>query len=238
MTGLPPWWQSDKPYIIGDCVAGMSKIPDESIDMLLTDPPYGIDFLSNRTDNHVKIASDDHATWLDALPVWLPEFKRILKPTGVCACCCAGGGKLPVVAEFTFEFIKHFNLIQTVVWDKGTIGLGWRYRPAYETVIVGSKDPDKYNWYGGKDVSNIFRFRNIIPQAGDHPTPKPHELFEEFIELHTKPGDIVFDPFLGSGTTLLAARRTGRIGLGFELDSRYEELIISRGMVKIEEGWF
>lgn len=181
-----------------DCLNVMRGLEDGSIDAIITDSPYGIAFKSNRTENHDYIANDGHEGFLDALPFWLDEFYRVLTPTGV-ACCCCGGGKTPVSAEFTLELLRHgFYLIQTCIWDKKTIGLGWHYRPSYETILVFSKSQDKYNWFTErKDVSNIFRYQNIIPQAGDHPTPKPVNLMRDLILLHTEPQMTVLEPFMG-----------------------------------------
>lgn len=207
-----------------DCLDILKQLPDNSVDLVLTDPPYGIDYLSNRTENHKKIENDKYEDFSKLYPIWIAEFKRILTDTGCCCCCCCGGGgKTPVSQEFTLEAIKQgFNLIQTVIWDKCTIGLGWHYRPSYETVIVLSKSKDKYNWFTDrKDVSNIVRIGNIIPQKGDHPTPKPVELMQHFLDLHSKENDVVLDPFSGSGTTAIACHNMKRNFICIEKDFDY-----------------
>ena len=129
-------------------------------------------------------------------------MKRVLTDQGCCCCCCGGGGgKTPVTALFTIEFIKHFNLIQTIIWDKLTLGLGWRYRPSYETIVVGSKSKDKYSFYDDtKSLSNIIKVNNIIPQRGEHPTVKPVGLMAKLLFIHSKEQDLILDPFAGSGT--------------------------------------
>jgi len=210
----------------GDCVPIMRGLPAESVDAIVSDPPYGIDFLSSHTDNHDKIANDSFEDFTAALPVWLDEFHRLLTPTGVACCCCGGGGKTPVSAIFTMELEKHgFKLIQTLIWDKKTIGLGWRYRPSYETILVFSKTQDDYNWFTErKDISNIRRYNNIIPQKEDHPTPKPVGLMRDLIELHTQEGMLVLDPFMGGGTTPVAAAMENRRCIGIELVPKYFEI--------------
>lgn len=210
----------------GDCVPIMRNLPDCSVDAIISDPPYGIDFKSSHTDNHDKIANDSFEDFNAALPVWLDEFARILTPTGVACCCCGGGGKTPVSAIFTLELAKHgLKLIQTLIWDKKTIGLGWRYRPSYETILVFSKDQDGYNWFTERnDISNIRRYNNIIPQKDDHPTPKPVNLMRDLIELHTQEGMLVLDPFMGGGTTPVAAAIENRRCIGIELVPKYFEI--------------
>lgn len=123
---------------------------------------------------------------------------------------------------------------QMVVWDKGPMGMGWHYRRSYETVLVGQKGKGKTRWFDTSHrIENIIRpgahgIRKIIPKANDHPTPKPVELAEHFIKLHTQPGDLVLDPFMGGGSTLLAARRLGRQAIGIDVSKRFCNLAVRR----------
>lgn len=217
--------------INADCMDILRRLPDKCVDLVLTDPPYGIDFLSNRTDHQRRIENDKYEDFSVLYPQWIAEFKRILTDTGCCCCCCCcGGGKTPVSQEFTLEAIKQgFNLIQTVIWDKCTIGLGWHYRPSYETIVILSKSKDKYNWFTErKDISNIVRIPNIIPQKGDHPTPKPVELMQHFVDLHSKEGNLVLDCFSGSGTTAIACHRLNRRFICIEKDKEYFDMSVKR----------
>ena len=99
-----------------------------------------------------------------------------------------------------------------VVWDKGPIGMGWHYRRSYETVLVGQKPGAACRWFDTTDrVENILRkIPKIIPDAGEHPTPKPIALAAHFIGLHTEYGHLVMDPFMGAGSTLCACLNGGR----------------------------
>ncbi len=117
-----------------------------------------------------------------------------------------------------------------VVWDKGPMGMGWHYRRSYETVLVGQKRGAACKWYDETNrVENIIRhITKIIPQAQDHPTPKPVELAEWFIRLHTQPGETVVDPFCGAGSTLRAAKDLGRKAIGIELDEHWAEIAARR----------
>lgn len=214
--------------IKGDCLEIMKHIPDESIDAIITDPPYGISFKSSRQTYQQEIKNDGQEQWQEILPRFLSEFKRIISPVGCCCCCCGGGGggKTPVTAIFTIEAIKHFELIQTLVWRK-FVGLGWKYRPAYENIVILSKSKDNYSWYDeSKKMANVIEGINqdIPSNKWQHPTQKPVELMELLIKNHTKQGDIVLDPFAGSGTTLEAAKKLGRRYIGIELEDRYIEM--------------
>ena len=209
--------------VLGDCLEVMKSIPDSSVDMICCDPPYGISFKSARQTYQKKIVNDGFDEWQKILPLFLAEFRRILTPTGCCCCCCGGGGgKTPVTAIFTIEAIKYFNLIQTLVWRK-FIGLGWRYRPSYENIVILSKSKDKYSFYDtSKSCSNVIEGINQdIPCEGEHPTQKPVELMGKLINIHSKTGDLVLDPFAGGGATLVAAQELGRRFIGVEIEPQY-----------------
>ena len=113
-----------------------------------------------------------------------------------------------------------------VVWDKGPIGMGWHYRRSYEFILVSEPIGGTCNWYDETDqVENIIRGINkIIPSKNSHPTPKPKRLMAKFIQYHTKPDDIVFDPFMGSGTTCVAAKEMGRRFIGIDIEPKYVEI--------------
>jgi DNA modification methylase len=213
---------------LGDCLSIMPQLADKSVDLVLTDPPYGISYLSGWTDNHTKIVNDGFEDWQSQLSLWLPEMKRVISDIG-CCCCCCGGGKTPVTAIFTIEAIKHFNLIQTLVWKK-FIGLGWHYRPSYENIVVLSKSKDNYAFYDeSKACSNVIELINQeIPQKGEHPTKKPVDLMAKLILIHSKEQDLILDPFAGSGTTAIAAINTKRRYILIEMEEKYCEISAKR----------
>ena len=214
----------------GDCLEIMKTLSDKSVDLILTDPPYGIDFCSSRANRKERLQNDKLDVWQKMLEPMFLEFKRILTDTGCCCCCCGGGGKTPVTAIFTMEAIKHFNLIQTLVWKK-FIGLGWRYRPSYENIVVLSKDDKNYNFYDtSKRCSNVIEGINQdIPQyrgkeAGyhdEHPTQKPVALMTCLLKIHSIKSDTILDPFMGSGKTGVACKELGRNFIGIEIEKKY-----------------
>jgi len=212
-----------------DCMEILKHIPDKAIDLILTDPPYGINYLSHRTDNHDKIKNDGLEDWLGNLPKWLKEFSRIISDLGCCCCCCCGGGKTPVTAIFTLEAIKYLKLIQTLVWRK-FIGLGWRYRPAYENIVILARDENNYNFFDEtKSCSNVIENINQdIPNAEEHPTQKPVALMEKLLIIHSQKDYLVLEPFAGGGATLVACERLGRKWIGIELEPKYCEIAKQR----------
>jgi len=229
----PDYKDEDVSLYLEDCLELMRQIPDKSVDMILTDPPYGINFCSNHTNRKEKLQNDSFDDWFVMLEPMLSEFKRVLTDTGCCCCCCGGGGKTPVTAIFTMEAVKHFNLIQTLVWKK-FIGLGWKYRPSYENIVILSKDSQDYNFYDtSKKCSNVIEGINQdIPQYNgdkpgqydDHPTQKPIALMTYLLKIHSLGGQTVLDPFMGSGTTGVACRELGRKFIGIEIEPKYYEI--------------
>lgn len=228
----------------GNCLDIMKQIEDNSVDLVLTDPPYGHnnnngDLIhrwesalgkGNSTDDMKRpILNDDFNTANNLFQALMIESKRILKNGGLCCCCCGGGGPDPMFARWSLEMDKHLNFMQMVVWDKGKIGMGWRYRRSYETVLVGYKG-NSANWYDTSDkIENIIRdIPKIIPMKDNHPTEKPVRLMERFIRLHTQENDIILDPFLGSGTTAVACVNLNRHYIGIELDEKYCEIARKR----------
>ncbi len=183
VIGIKPYFETDNGALYNaDCLEVMAKIPSGIFDAIISDPPYGINFCSSRASRKEFIKNDGLDEWQAMLPAMLSNFKRLLSDVGCCCCCCGGGGKTPVTSIFTLEAIKYFNLIQTLVLKK-TIGLGWRYRPSYENIVVLSKSKDQYSFYDtSKKCANVIEGINqdIPTYAGnepagfdDHPTQKP-----------------------------------------------------------------
>lgn len=232
----------------GDCLELMKEIPDGSIDCVVTDPPYGHnnnngdlisrweaalgcgDYVAERDNRPIANDGDEaNELYRQALPI----MYRILKSGCCCCCCCSGGGPDPQFARWSLWMDEIFKFKQMVVWDKGPMGMGWHYRRSYETVLVGQKPGSTCKWYDTSNaIENIIRpadgIHKIIPQANDHPTPKPIELAMHFIALHTQPGDLVLDPFCGHGWVLIAAAKMGRHFIGIEIDPKYCEIAQKR----------
>jgi DNA modification methylase len=245
----------------GDCLELMKAIPDSVVRLIWTDPPYGInandkgDLLRNwksamgKGDHHVpywkamkKVHKDEEARPVlndsleDATRViegMLKEAARVLfKDYSSLCCCCAGGGPSTTFADLAHLLDqKPFTFFHAIVWDKGSLGMGWRYRRNYEFIMVAHLKWKKlsWSWKGcGKEVGNIIKISRIVPRPHQHPTVKPVALVEHFLRLHTKPGEVVLDPFAGSGTTGVACKKMGREFIGFELDQHWVDVANKR----------
>lgn len=227
---MKPYYEDTKAGITiyhGDAKEIMPKLA--KVHLIVTDPPYGIDFQSARPiegQEKKKIQNDGFEDYLKMLGWLLPQFKDSLISGGVCCCCCGGGGT-PSLAHLWIEAGKHLDVENVCIWDKGYVGMGWRYRFQWEAVLIATNG-ERRVWNGGANKSNILRVQKIIPQNGDHLTPKPVGLMRELIECNSDVGDVVLDPFCGSGATLEAAKECGRTAIGIELDESYIKLAIKK----------
>ena len=237
---------------LGDALALIRDVPDASVDMVFMDPPYGHnnnnngDLIARReaalgkapvTEAEWRPIENDGAEANEVLRAILPEIKRVLVPGGCCCCCGGGGGPDPQFARWSLMLDEAIGFKMAVVWDKGPIGMGWHYRRSYEMVLVAMKPGAACKWYDDTQrVENIIRhIPKILPSKDQHPTEKPIELAQHFIRLHSQPGELVLDPFAGSGSTLVAAKREGRRFLGFEIDKRWYEMAKKRVADAVEE---
>jgi len=228
--------------IHGDCLEVMAGMEAGSVDFIFTDPPYGHNNNNNGDLIHRREAAlgkgphgearaiaNDGSEADEVFEAALPHFRRLLGAGCCCCCCCCGGGPDPQFAKWSLALGSALEFKQMVVWDKGPMGMGWHYRRSYETVLVAMKPGGPCRWYDESDkVENIIRpgykgIRKIIPSADQHPTPKPVELVKHFLQLHTQPGDVVLDPFMGGGTTGVACVELGRDFIGVELDEQWFE---------------
>jgi site-specific DNA-methyltransferase (adenine-specific) len=226
----------------GDTYDLLPTLPDASVDFIFTDPPYGHNnnngdlihhweaALGKGVRGHARpIANDDPDQAAHLVRFMFGQAKRLLRHGGCCCCCCGGGGGPdPQFARWSLWLDELLGFKHAVVWDKGGLGMGWHYRRNYELVLVGQKPGGPCKWYGGVTIGNVVRFPKIIPAATEHPTEKPIDLPSWFIRLHSTGTDLVLDPLMGSGSTLLAAKNLGRRAIGIELEERYCEIAAKR----------
>ena len=238
---------------LGDCLEILPTLA--KVEMIFTDPPYGHNNNDGDLIHAIESAIPKRArrgingevlTNTDPRPIAndgpeanelfktvLQELNRVLVSKGCCCCCGGGGGPDPQFARWSLWLDEVFDFKQMVIWDKGPIGMGWHYRRSYETVLVAEKRGGS-RWFDetGK-IENIIRpgqygIRKIIPDALEHPTPKPPALAAHFINLHTQRGETVLDPFMGRGSTGVAALGIGRRFVGIELDEHWFNLSCER----------
>ena len=197
-----------------DCLSVLPTLPDSSIDLLLVDPPYGVNFQSNRVPTSRKrprIANDRQP-----FTAFLPLVPRILKASGSAIIFT----RWDVVGEWHAE-MQDCGLTpkSCLVWDKCTHGMGdicRAFSPCYELALFAPMQDFRFQ---GSRPNDILRFPKVAHQRLVHPNEKPVDLLAYLIETCCPPGGVVLDCCMGSGSTGVAAVRTGRDFIGVELDA-------------------
>jgi DNA modification methylase len=199
---------------------------------MATDPPYGVEYDPEwreeaglgRQRQTGKVANDDRADWTAAYKLFSGDVAYVWH-AGVHAGEVATG----LVAA-------GFEIRAQIIWSKQHFAMSrgnyhWQHEPCWYTVRKGRRA----NWCGDRTQSTIWQIPNLNPIGGDrnekatgHGTQKPVELMRRPILNHTKRGDAIYDPFLGSGTTMMAAELTGRVCYGIDIDPRYVDVAILR----------
>lgn len=212
----------------GDCIAEMEKLADCSVDCVVTDPPYGIEYVSNRRtveSEVIKPVANDGLT--DALALWENACKvlsRKMKENSHIY-IFTSWKVYPQFAEITG---KYFRIKNCLIWRKNNHGTGdleGNYSEQYEMIIFATKGNRKLN--GGRD-SNILEFDKVASASLVHSCEKPVDLLEFLIEKSSDAGEMVIDPFAGSGSTLVAAKNRNRQYWGCELDTENYRIACGR----------
>lgn len=208
----------------GDCLEVMRGMPAESVDAIITDPPYGIDYQSAwRSDKSKwkpKIANDKQPfIW------WLHDAYRLVKEGGILLCFCRWD--VQEAFKLAIEWAG-FTLKSQVIWDRGNHGMGdlkASFAPQHDVVWFAVKGAFRFP---DKRPSTIIKSMRLSGEQLLHPNEKPVDLMEQLIRATTKVGDAVLDPFSGSGSTLAAADGLNRNAIGIELDPKYCNIIRER----------
>lgn len=208
----------------GDCLESMKEIPSGSVDMVLTDPPYGMDFQSNRRvvqQKFAKIANDKSLDWVNS---FIDECHRVMADNSAIYFFCSWHN----IDYFKLAIERKFKLKNMIVWVKNNHGSGdlkGGYAPQHEIVFYACKGRVLNR---GKRIPDVI-YADKIPSAKlVHPTEKNTSMLCVFVNQHTDLGMTVLDPFMGSGTTGVACANTGRKFIGIELDEKYFEIAKNR----------
>ena len=234
--------------IKGDCVAALEALPDQSVDVIFADPPYNLQLggMLTRPDQSLVDAVDDE--WdqfasfeaYDAFTrAWLLACRRVLKPSGTIWVIGSYHNIFRVGA--TLQDLN-FWILNDVIWRKTNPMpnfKGRRFQNAHETLIWATRDPKAkgytFNYDAMKAANDDVQMRSdwLFPicNGGErlkdadgkkvHPTQKPEALLARILMASTRPGDVVLDPFFGSGTTGAVAKRLGRHFVGIEREQDY-----------------
>ena len=215
----------------------LEQIPGSGVHLVLTDPPYGVDFQSRMPVDGAlkpKIAADKPREAIRLMRFCMDEFARILVEGGVCMMFAQGGGPNSLLDMVLEPFKAKFTLETILVWDRMVPGLGWVYRPQWDAVLVGYKGEKRKTWNGPANACNVLREMREIPAKGEHPTPKPLKLIHRLILDNSNKGDLVIDPFCGGGTVPLSCELLGRRWIACDLEPQW--VALARGKLEAERA--
>ena len=214
----------------GDCLEVMKNMPDKSVDLILTDPPYktitGGDSNGVNSERPKGMLTGNRKLFKHQtikISSWMPEIYRVLKEESHCYIFTNSLNLQEMLNEATKVGFKLHNLL---VWEKNNCTPSQYYMKNCEYVLFLRKGKAKWiNNIG--DSKTVHKFNNIIGNKL-HPTEKPVDLLEYYLLNSSEPKDIVFDPFMGSGSTGVAAFNTNRNFIGIELDPIYFQIAKDR----------
>jgi modification methylase len=240
--------------LMGDCIAEMARLPDKCVDMIFADPPYNLQLGGDlfRPEGSRVDAVDDDWDKFDSLAAydeftrdWLAEARRILKDNGTILVI---GSYHNIYRVGSLLQDADFWILNDIVWRKTNPMpnfRGTRFTNAHETLLWCAKDEKArytFNYRAMKALNDDLQMRSdwLLPicagservKGADgskaHPTQKPEALLYRVLLACTKPGDVVLDPFFGTGTTGAVARRLGRRWIGIEREPAYVKVALER----------
>jgi modification methylase len=240
--------------LAGDCIEAMQSLPSGSVDLIFADPPYNLQLKGelHRPDNSKVDAVDDHWDQFSGFQAydqftsaWLKEAHRLLKPNG--AIWVIGSYHNVFRLGATLQDLG-FWILNDVVWRKSNPMpnfRGKRFTNAHETLIWASRSEGAkytFNYEALKALNEGIQMRSdwVLPictgherlkdDKGDkaHPTQKPESLLHRVLVGTTQPGDVVLDPFFGTGTTGAVAKMLGRDFIGIEREESYRKVAEAR----------
>ena len=198
-----------------DAVDWLATLPSGSVDLVITDPPYESleKYRKMGTTTRLKVSKSSNNQWFTIFPNdrfenLFKEVYRVLSKNAHFYLFCDQETMFfvkPIAEKMGFKFWK------AIVWDKVNIGMGYHYRSRHEFILFFEKGKRKLNDLG---IPDVLAYKRIY---SGYPTEKPVPLIKVLIEQSSSSGELVVDPFFGSGATLLAAKNCGREYLGSDI---------------------
>lgn len=210
----------------GDCLEIMNDIPDESIDLLVTDPPYRTTSRGNSGNSGGMLQKDINKkgrvfTYNDIdCEKYAPEFYRILKDGSHCYIMTNHVNLIHILNVLTNA---GFHFIKSLVWNKGNKIMGQYYMSQFEYILFFRKGKGiRINHCGTSDILSVKNVKTKDENGKNlHDTEKPVDLMQILVDNSSKENDTVFDPFMGIGSTGIACQNTNRNFIGIEIDNEY-----------------
>ncbi len=207
--------------IQGDCLEVMKDIPDNSIDLVLTDPPYFLPATHYQTRKSFSRNFSDLGILEHFIKDFFNEVKRVIKDDGVIYVFC-DGQSYPLFYYHLYHFCKS---VRPLIWDKKTSINGYSWRHQHELIIFAQMPKGKPVPTGDGD---ILRMSAVKVDERKHPAEKPAELLSLLINKSSKENDIVLDPFAGGGSTGVACKNLNRNYILIEKEPEYIKICEER----------
>ncbi|WP_252249197.1 site-specific DNA-methyltransferase [Clostridium sp. VAP23] len=229
--------------IKGNCVETMNNLKDNSVDLIVTDPPYNLgNFMRNRATNLKKMRNNffgdagwddlEFEDWIEHMDSFFEQSQRILKK---------GGSIIMFMSLIKVETIiklaekNKFYYKTTGVWHKTNPmprNMNLHFINSVEGWIYFTNITKTGTFNNNGTAIHDYIESSVTPKSekiyGGHPTQKPEKVIQHFVELLSNPGEVVMDPFMGSGTTGVVAKKLGRDFIGIELQEDYFDISLKR----------
>lgn len=219
---------SAQKIINGDCLVEMRKFPDKSFDLVLTDPPYDISGAPPGDSEIMSLGKYNSGAFYDVTEGFdvsevLSECRRILRKVNIF--CFCSNRQIPEIMRWGqiqgfYTTLLVWNKTNSVPFANGV----WRQDAEF---IVHIREKGAY-FEGDSEMKRKVVQMPINPSEYGHPTEKPIELIKKYILIGSKEGDKILDPFMGSGTTLVAAKQLNRNAVGIEISESYCKIAQTR----------
>ena len=209
---------TEQKIIQGDCLEVMKTFSDKSFDLVLTDPPYSRNTITAHSRNGVRNLGDLSIQEFFYRSMF-DEVSRVLRDGGVCFSFC-DDLFYPILFAASYNNLQGHSLI---TWDKRHISFGRPIRKRHELIMYTSKGGGGtfYPSEKRKHYPSIVEFAKEVVANKEHDAQKPVELVKDLLEHFSKESDTILDPFMGSGTTLVAAKLLNRNAVGIEISPEY-----------------
>ena len=203
----------------GDCMDLIKELPANSVDILYSDAPYIPPEHKKTLTNYPRTLSE-FAILESFYKTFVKEIDRVLKPSGRIYLYCNSDS----YAMFYIHLFKYVKKLRCFVWDKIMCSLGYTFRHQHELILYGEREEAKPIKCGTGD---IFKSRAVKANTKSHPAEKPIDLHKHILQPYTN-GEVVLDPFMGTGSIGVACKEMGLNYIGYEIEPCYYEVACER----------
>jgi len=203
-----------------DCFITIKRMQDESLDLVLTDPPYGDGIGYGRSGKEIMNNADETINYAFLNAIY-PKMKN-----NTSLYLFSNHKFCDVIKEYAVSIGYNYRMLCIMV--KNNIGMGYGFRNQYEVCLVLEKGKAKYN---RKDMSNVWKMKHVQHTDSSHPHQKEYDVLRRIILHSSNEGDLIYDGFMGSFSTAIACYKENRNFIGSELDEKWYKL----GQRKLED---